>query len=90
MLKTLKTSFLGVAAMATSVTGASAGGLSDQIVEQPVVPDVMEAPAEASAPAWLIPVVILGALLVASSSGGSSCEKRSKGGKCLDDLLRVE
>ena len=50
MLKTFRACMTGLTALVATVTGASAGGLSDQIVEQPVVPDVVEAPAASRVP----------------------------------------
>ena len=70
MLKTFRACMTGNAMVAT-MTGASAGGLSDQIVEQPVVPDVVEAPAASSVPGWVVPLVIFGAIIAAASASGS-------------------
>ena len=74
MFNRIKTGIAAVAAVTVAGTSASAGGLSDQIVEAPVEQDAMVAPASRSAPDWLIPVLILGALvgLAASSDDSSS------------------
>ena len=85
MFKSLKSGVASAAALVASVTGASAGGLSDQIMEQPVVPDVVEAPAAASVPNWVIPLVVLGVIVAAASSSNSSDDDSDEGSEKVDE-----
>ncbi|MEO1637681.1 MAG: hypothetical protein AAFU41_00365 [Pseudomonadota bacterium] len=79
MLNKLKATFATFTAASVSATGVVAGGLSDQIVEAPVVEEVVTAPAESSVPSWVIPVVILGVIIAAASSSDSECDPEEKG-----------
>jgi hypothetical protein len=72
MLKKIMTGTVALATMFTSATTVTAGGLSDELME-PVVENVIEDDAVAaagSAAAWLIPALIVGALILVATSGG--------------------
>jgi hypothetical protein len=77
MFKSIKAAVTGITAIALTGTAASAGGLSDQIVEAPIVEDAVEvAPATGSLPGWVIPAAIVAVLIgIAASSNGSSSDE---------------
>lgn len=72
MLKTIKAAVAATTAVVLSGTTALAGGLSDAIVETPVVVEdpVEVEPAGGSLPGWVIPAAIV-ALLIGIASSGS-------------------
>ncbi len=74
MFKKIISGAVAIAAMVATTTTATAGGLSDEITES-VVEDVIGVPPAGSlgnTPSWLIPVLVLGAIvLVVNNSGGS-------------------
>lgn len=80
MLKATKLAVASLAALVSTGSVAQAGGLSDQIMEAPVVEDPVEvAPESGSIPGWVIPLAILGVVIgVASSSDGDGKKKQKK------------
>jgi hypothetical protein len=80
MLKTTKLFVASLAALVSTGAAVQAGGLSDQIMEAPVVEDPVEvAPAAGSIPGWVIPLAILGVIVgVASSSDGDNKKRPRK------------
>lgn len=78
MLERIKSVVAATTAVVLSGTVASAGGLSDAIVEAPVIVEdpVEAAPAGGSVPGWVIPVAIVALLIgVASSSDDDDGKK---------------
>ncbi|WP_333712815.1 hypothetical protein [Yoonia sp.] len=79
MFKRTKVAVASLAALVAAGSVAQAGGLSDQIMEAPVVQDPVEvAPAAGSIPGWVIPLAIIGLMVGIASSGDSDGKKKSK------------
>ena len=78
MFKKVVTGVSALAATLVSGTAASAGGLSDQIMEAPVVEEVMVDEPSGSASGWLIPVLIVGALVAIAVSGSDDDDDGKK------------
>ena len=73
------------AALSLAATQSMAGGLSDAIVEAPAMEPVAVAEPEGSA-GWIIPVLIVGALVAIAVSSGDDDDDSEDGGEPMQPV----